>query len=87
MAWMGMPTTHEQMPGMASEEGLDALAAANGAAADDLFVDLMVDHHEGGVHMAEFAAEAAGSSEVRRMAESMAHSQQDEIAELQGLVD
>jgi len=87
MAWMGMPTTHEQMPGMASEERLDALGAASGDAADDLFVDLMVDHHEGGVHMAEFAAEAADSGEVRRMAESMAHSQQDEIGELQGLVD
>ena len=87
MAWMGMPTPHEQMPGMASEDQLDALGSATGDAADDLFVDLMVDHHEGGVHMAEFAAEAADSGEVRRMAESMAHSQQDEIAELQGLVD
>ena len=27
MAWMGMPTTHDQMPGMATEEQLDELGA------------------------------------------------------------
>ncbi len=86
MAWMGMPTTHEQMPGMATDEQIDELAAVEGAAADELFVDLMVNHHEGGVHMAEYAAEHADSGEVRRMAESMARSQQEEIDELEGLL-
>jgi uncharacterized protein (DUF305 family) len=86
MAWMGMPTTHEQMPGMATDEQIEDLAALEGAAADELFVDLMVDHHDGGVHMAAHAAEHADSGEVRRMAESMARSQQEEIAELEGLV-
>jgi uncharacterized protein (DUF305 family) len=86
MAWMGMPTTHELMPGMATDEQIDELAAVDGAAADELFVDLMVNHHEGGVHMAGYAADHAGSGEVRRMAASMARSQQEEIGELEGLV-
>ncbi len=87
MAWMGMPTTHEAMPGMATDEQIEELAGAEGAAADELFVELMSAHHEGGIHMAEFAAEESESGEVRRMAESIAHSQRDEIAELEGLID
>lgn len=87
MAWMGMPTTHDAMAGMLSEEQLEQLAGAEGAAADELFVELMTAHHEGGIHMAEFAAEEAESAEVRRMAEAIAHSQRDEIAELRGLID
>jgi uncharacterized protein (DUF305 family) len=87
MAWMGMTTTHDVMPGMATADQLDRLARAEGAAADELFVELMSAHHEGGVHMAEFAAEAADSAEVRAMADSIAHSQREEIAELRGRID
>jgi uncharacterized protein (DUF305 family) len=87
MAWMGMTTTHDQMPGMATEEQLDELGAASGADADRLFVELMSTHHQGGIHMADFAATEAGVAEVRAMAESLADSQADEIAELQGLVE
>jgi uncharacterized protein (DUF305 family) len=86
MAWMGMPTTDDAMPGMATEAQLDALGAASGAEADQLFVDLMVSHHQGGVHMAEFAAAEADNDEVRAMAEAIVNSQSDEIQELQGLV-
>ena len=82
-----MPTTHDQMPGMATEEQLDELGASRGAEADRLFVELMSAHHEGGIHMAEFAATEADVAEVRAMAESMAESQADEIVELQGLVE
>jgi uncharacterized protein (DUF305 family) len=87
MAWMGMTTTHDAMPGMATSDQLDQLAQADGATADELFVELMSAHHEGGVHMAEFAAEAADSAEVRAMADSIAHSQREEIAELRGRID
>ena len=87
MAWMGMPTPSDQMPGMATEEQLDEFGASRGAEADRLFVDLMSAHHQGGIHMSEFAATEADVAEVRAMAESMAESQADEIAELQGLVE
>ena len=87
MAWMGMPTTHDQMPGMATEEQLDELGASRGAEADRLFVDLMSAHHQGGIHMAEFAATEADNAEVRAMAESLAESQAEEIIELEGLVE
>ena len=40
----------------AIDEQLAQLRDATGPAADELFVQLMVNHHEGGIHMAEFAA-------------------------------
>lgn len=83
MAWMGMPTTAGQMPGMATDDELQALAGASGAAADALFGELMVAHHEGGVHMAERAVEDASLAKVRSMAASIVDGQRGEIVELQ----
>jgi uncharacterized protein (DUF305 family) len=67
---------------MATDAQLEQLAGSSGAAADELFVDLMVAHHEGGIHMAETAAEDAGLAKVRSMATSMMTGQRGEIAEL-----
>jgi uncharacterized protein (DUF305 family) len=84
MAWMGMPTNVREMPGMATDEELEQLATASGAAADELFVELMVAHHEGGIHMAERGAAEASLDKVRSMAQSMVVGQGGEIVELRG---
>jgi uncharacterized protein (DUF305 family) len=82
MLWMSMVAEDDQMPGMASEAELDALAVAEGRAADLMFADLMIEHHFGGIEMAEFAAQNAQYDEVVMMAESMAHGQEAEIREM-----
>jgi len=87
MEWMGHSVPVGEMPGMASDAELDELATTTGAAADALFVELMVRHHEGGIEMAMFAAAEADDDEVRAMAASIVDSQGDEIAELERLVD
>ena len=87
MAWMGMPVPVDQMPGMATEAEIEELAASSGAAADQLFVELMAAHHRGGIHMAEVAAADAANEEVRSMAASIAASQAEEIGELERLID
>lgn len=87
MIWMGMVADSTSMPGMASEAELDALIAASGADADALFVQLMTEHHVGGIEMAEFAAARAANEEVRLMAASMASAQRGEITELLALLD
>jgi uncharacterized protein (DUF305 family) len=81
MQWMDMDTAVDEMPGMQTEEDLDALAAASGRDADRRFFTMMREHHIGGVHMAEYAAEHASSSEVRELAARMARFQQTEAAE------
>ncbi|HET9547658.1 MAG TPA: DUF305 domain-containing protein [Desertimonas sp.] len=87
MAWMGHAMDSSEMPGMATEAQLDELASAEGAAADELFVELMSAHHQGGIDMATEAAGRADNGDVRRFADSWARNQQAEIVELEGLLD
>jgi uncharacterized protein (DUF305 family) len=87
MAWMGHAMDSSEMPGMATAEQLDELASAEGAAADELFVELMSAHHQGGIDMATEAAGRADNGDVRRFADSWARNQQAEIVELEGLLD
>ncbi len=85
MRWMGMPV-EGLMPGMATREQLNALAAADGVEAEILFLELMIAHHVGGVHMAEYAAEHARSDVVRRLAAGMAEAQEAEIRFMEQLL-
>jgi uncharacterized protein (DUF305 family) len=87
MAWMGHEMPIDEMPGLASDAELDELGATNGTQADELFVELMVRHHEGGIEMATFAAANASDGEVRAMAAAIVDSQGDEITEIERLVD
>jgi uncharacterized protein (DUF305 family) len=83
MAWMDEPVPLDRMPGMATADDLAQLVAATGPAADQLFVDLMVAHHQGGIHMAEYAAQHARRADVRSLAAGMATAQRGEIVDLQ----
>ena len=82
MAWMHEPHPAQQMPGMATGADLDRLRNAQGEEADDLFTQLMIRHHEGGIHMADFAATDAQTSNIRNFARGMAASQRSEIGEI-----
>jgi uncharacterized protein (DUF305 family) len=81
MVWMGEPFPVGEMPGMQPEERLDELAAASGVEADQLFFDIMTDHHLGGVHMAEYAADFAATDTVARLAADTAYNQAIEVVE------
>jgi len=82
MAWMHEPHPAQQMPGMATAADLDRLRDAQGVEADDVFTQLMIRHHEGGIHMAEFAATDAEAGNIRNLARGMAASQRSEIGEI-----
>jgi uncharacterized protein (DUF305 family) len=86
MQWMGLPVPQDQMPGIATPAQIDQLKAATGAAADKVFAELMRAHHEGGIHMAQYAEQHASSGGVRRLAHSMVVNEQSDIAELARLV-
>ena len=83
MGWMGEGVPVDQMPGMATDAEIEALSRATGRAADALFVDLIQEHHRGGVHMASYAADHAREPFVRALAQRMANNQAVEIAELE----
>ena len=86
MGWMNEPLPLERMPGLATESDLEALIGFRGAQANIIFATLMIAHHQGGIHMADYAAEHADTSEVRDMATSMSRSQAGEITELRQLL-
>ncbi|MFJ2704106.1 DUF305 domain-containing protein [Streptomyces sp. NPDC087428] len=84
MEWMGHTVTPRGdgalMPGMATDAELDALRAAKGRNAEVLFLRLMTAHHRAGADMAQAAAAAAGTDEIRNLASGMVLGQRSEIA-------
>lgn len=84
MEWMGHTVTPRGdgalMPGMATDAELDALRAAKGRNAEVLFLRLMTAHHRAGADMAQAAASAAGTDEIRNLASGMVLGQRSEIA-------
>ena len=67
-----MPVEARSMPGLATDDDLARLRDAEGTDFDRLFLTLMAAHHEGGVHMADYAADHAADPRVRSLAALMA---------------
>ena len=53
----------ELMPGMATPEQMEELAAADGAPFDTLFLELMIEHHEGALEMVDDLLEQPGTAQ------------------------
>lgn len=85
MAWMDMAVSSGLMPGMATDDELASLRAADGTEADAIFIPLMIAHHQGGVHMAQGLLARSENPVVRRLAQSIIDAQQREIALLESL--
>jgi uncharacterized protein (DUF305 family) len=68
------------MPGMATREEIAQLQSATGQEFDILFCQLMLRHHQGGIHMVDKLLELDPSSEVAELAETMKRNQSLEIA-------
>jgi uncharacterized protein (DUF305 family) len=82
MAWMDMaPVPVAEMPGMIPDDRVDEMRQAQGSEADALWLELMAQHHAGGLHMAQYAAENAADHDVRELAARMARNQAMEINE------
>ena len=71
---------------MATADQRAELKAATGADAARLYAELMLNHHLGGMHMAQYAADHASESAVRVLAQSMIKSQQSDISELRAII-
>jgi uncharacterized protein (DUF305 family) len=87
MAWMNAPVPLAVMPGIQEPDRMEALRDASGDGRDRLFLDMMIEHHAGGVHMAEYASEHADWAKVRDFAGVLARNQQGESAEYRLALD
>ncbi len=72
------------MPGMATTQEMADLRGLSGSAFDVHFLRLMTRHHQGGLEMAEYAAEHADVGAVRVLSRTMAETQS---AETQTMID
>jgi uncharacterized protein (DUF305 family) len=100
MKWMSEGGTHphsngdggtttgtvQRMPGMATTEELNKLRKLSGTELDVYFLQLMLRHHEGGVEMAEYAAEHASKGYVRNLADKIVKSQSAETSMMKELL-
>ncbi|MFJ3995582.1 DUF305 domain-containing protein [Streptomyces parvus] len=92
MAWMGDGGGHQHggqhadgdadgalMAGMASRAELERLARLDGEQAEVFYLQLMTDHHKGGVAMAEACASRCTVPVEQRLARGMVEGQQSEL--------
>ncbi|MFF4754876.1 DUF305 domain-containing protein [Streptomyces sp. NPDC001270] len=91
MTWMGMgdmPPGQDGalMPGMATNTDLKKLGTLSGKRAEIFYLQLMTDHHKGGVHMAEGCVARCTVGAEKRLAEGMVASQQSEIELMAGML-
>jgi uncharacterized protein (DUF305 family) len=73
------------MPGMMTEEQMADLGAAEGAAFERMFLEMMVEHHRGAVEMAQAEQEDGAHAPSVELAESIEKSQQAEIETMESL--
>ena len=72
-----------EMPGMMSEADMRRLMESSGTEFDLTFVDMMADHHQGAIDMANTELKDGSLPEVTRLAEQIIDTQQKEIEQLQ----
>ncbi len=82
MGWMGEPVAAEDMPGLATEEQMDALRAAEGDEAAALWIAMMSEHHLAGLHMADYEARHGSDATTVNMAKATVKNQRSEIIDL-----
>ncbi|MEW2381781.1 DUF305 domain-containing protein [Micromonospora sp. NPDC047707] len=86
MAWMPDGTEMVRdglMPGMATPEQMAQLREAQGKELDVLFLELMITHHLGGIHMVDALLDASDEPDVVQAAQTMKNTQQTELTNLQ----
>jgi uncharacterized protein (DUF305 family) len=76
---------HGAMRGMQTPEAMRRLAAARGADFDRLFVDMMVEHHQGAIEMATNVLRVGVDTGVEEMATAIATEQTIEISRMREL--
>jgi uncharacterized protein (DUF305 family) len=87
MAWMpdGEAMAGTPMPGMATRDQMAELREAEGTEVDRRFLELMIAHHLGGIHMIDGVLELTEHPEVTWLADLMKRGQQYELDLLRDL--
>jgi len=84
MAWMRMDHDYQAhdgslMPGMATNTELEKLRGLSGRDAEVYYLQLMIQHHKGGVAMAQGYVDLSANPVEKRLAQTMVNGQRSEI--------
>ncbi|MBT2908344.1 MULTISPECIES: DUF305 domain-containing protein [unclassified Streptomyces] len=82
----GQGHDHATMPGMATEAQLRQLRAAEGKAFDQLFLTLMITHHQGAITMATEVKGQGNNIQIEEMADDVVAQQTSEINRMRDLL-
>ena len=74
------------MDGMMTAEQMDAMAAATGADFDQMWLEMMIAHHEGAISQSETVKASGSNVDVLALADQIITAQQGEITEMQALL-
>ena len=85
-AMEGMEGMDSEMPGMMSAEDLQALEDASDSEFQDMWLEMMIEHHEGAVEMAETEIADGQYKPAVDLAEDIVEAQTAEIETMQGLM-
>lgn len=91
MTWMGMGDMASGkdgalMPGMATNSEMKKLDSLQGKQAEVFYLQLMTDHHKGGIHMAEACVDKCSVGVEKQLAQGMVEGQQSEIDLMAGML-
>ncbi len=82
----GHDTGEEEMPGMMTAEQMDSLEQADGPEFQTMWLEMMVEHHEGAVEMAETEVAQGAHPGAVDLAEQVIQAQRAEITTMEQLL-
>lgn len=71
---------------MMTEEAMQSLAESRGAEFDQMWLQMMIAHHEGAITMAQQVLDTTNNAEVTTLANDVVQTQQVEIESMQRLL-
>jgi uncharacterized protein (DUF305 family) len=77
---------HGSGPGMMTDDEMRRLEQASGVEFDQMFLDMMIRHHQGAIEQATTELEQGASPEAKALAQRIIDTQRAEIAEMQELL-
>ena len=76
----------QEMPGMMDEAEMTQLVKSDGATFDQMFLQMMVEHHEGAIQMARTEQANGENADAVALAEQIESDQEAEIAKMEHLL-
>lgn len=86
MGGHGSMGSGSSMGGMMSAEDMEALGEADGQEGTRLFLEQMIEHHDGAIDMARMALDQGQNAEVKELTEAIIDAQQEEITTMEEIL-